>query len=131
MKVRARTIDEYIDIAPIEAQKRLLEIRAAVRRGAPGATEGMKWNLPAYSSDRILVVFAAFKNHVGVFPTPAVLKALKKETAKYEQTTSGIKFPLEKPVPAALITKMTKLRVKQLAEKDSKWRTPPKSRKKQ
>src|SRR5580704_18999040 len=99
MKVSARTMDEYIDMAPIETQKRLLEIRAAIRRGAPGATEGMKWNQPAFSSDRILVVFAAFKNHVGVFPTPAVLKAFKKETAKYEQTASGIKFPLEKPVP--------------------------------
>jgi uncharacterized protein YdhG (YjbR/CyaY superfamily) len=130
MKVRAKTIDEYIDIAPIEAQKRLLEIRAAVRRGAPGATEEIKWNMPAFSSDRILVMFAAFKKHVGVFPTAAVLRALAKETAKYDQTSGGIKFPLQKPVPAALITKMTKLRVKQLAEKDSKWRTPPKSRKK-
>lgn len=130
MKVRAKTIEEYIDMAPIAAQKRLLEIRAAVRRGAPGATEGMKWNQPAFSSDRILVVFAAFKNHVGVFPTPRVLKALAKETAKYEQTSSGVKFPLDKPVPSALITKMTKLRVKQLAEKDSKWRTPLTARKK-
>ncbi len=52
MKVRAKTIDEYIDMAPIEAQKRLLEIRAAIRRGAPGAREEIKWNMPAFSSDR-------------------------------------------------------------------------------
>ena len=130
MKVRAKTIDEYIDMAPIEAQKRLLEIRAAVRRGAPGAREEIKWNMPAFSSSRILVMFAAFKNHVGVFPTGRVLDAVEKETAKYEKTRGGIKFPLDKPVPAALITKMTKLRVKQLAEKDSKWRTKQTPRKK-
>ncbi len=75
-------------------------------------------------------MFAAFKNHVGVFPTGRVLDAVEKETAKYEKTRGGIKFPLDKPVPVALITKMTKLRVKQLAEKDSKWRTKQTPRKK-
>jgi uncharacterized protein YdhG (YjbR/CyaY superfamily) len=132
MKVRAKTVDAYIAAAAPAAQKRLREIRAAVRRGAPGATEEMKWNMPAFSSGRILVMFAAFKKHVGVFPTAAVLEALDKETARYEKTRGGIKFSLDKPVPVTLITKMTKLRVRQLAEKDSKWRTPPtkKSRKK-
>ena len=119
-----------LTLAAPAAQKRLREIRAAVRRGAPGATEEIKWNMPAFSSGRILVMFAAFKKHVGVFPTAAVLAALEKETAGYDKTRGGIKFPLEKAVPVALITKMTRLRVKQLAEKDSMWRTPPPAKRK-
>jgi uncharacterized protein YdhG (YjbR/CyaY superfamily) len=130
VKARAKTIDAYIAAAPVAAQKRLRELRAAVKRGAPKAVEEIKWNMPAFSSERILVMFGAFKKHVGVFPTGRVLEAVEKETARYEKTRGGIKFPLDKPVPSALVTKMTKLRVKQLAETDSKWRTaPPKKRK--
>jgi uncharacterized protein YdhG (YjbR/CyaY superfamily) len=126
MKARVTSVDDYIDVAPENARRRLLEMRAAVKKGAPKAEEGIKWNMPAYSARRILVMFAAFKKHVGFFPTAAVLKEMSKDVKAYETTRGGVKFPLEKPIPAALVTKLTKLRVRHEAEKDEKWRTPTK-----
>jgi hypothetical protein len=64
-KTRPKTIDEYIQTAPKEAQKKLREMCACIRAAAPEATEGLKWGMPAFSYRRILVTFAAFKNHIG------------------------------------------------------------------
>jgi uncharacterized protein YdhG (YjbR/CyaY superfamily) len=121
--IKAKTIDAYIAAAPEAARPRLRELRAAVRKGAPSADEGVKWGLPAFSTSRILVMFGAFKKHVGLFPTAAVLKAHAKELAKYDGTSGGVKFPLDKPVPAALVTKLTKARVKDNAKNDALWKT--------
>jgi uncharacterized protein YdhG (YjbR/CyaY superfamily) len=121
--IKAKTIDAYIAAAPEAARARLRELRAAVRKGAPSAEEGVKWGLPAFSTSRILVMFGAFKKHVGLFPTAAVLKAHAKELAKYDGTSGGVKFPLDKPIPAALVTKLTKVRVKDNAKNDALWKT--------
>ncbi|MGA8035382.1 MAG: DUF1801 domain-containing protein [Candidatus Acidiferrales bacterium] len=121
--IKAKTIEAYIAAAPEAAKVRLKELRAAVSKGAPTAEEGIKWGMPALSTTRILVMFGAFKKHVGVFPTAAVLKAHAKEIAKYERTSGGVKFPMDKPVPAALVTKLTKARVKDNAKNDALWKT--------
>jgi uncharacterized protein YdhG (YjbR/CyaY superfamily) len=128
MRARVTSIDDYIDVAPENARKRLLEMRAAVRKGAPKAEEGIKWSMPAFTAGRILVMFAAFKKHIGFFPTVAVLKEMSKDVAGYAGTKGSVKFPLDKPIPAALVTKLTKLRVKHEKEEDAKWRSPRKSR---
>ncbi|HEV2668730.1 MAG TPA: DUF1801 domain-containing protein, partial [Blastocatellia bacterium] len=72
-KARPKNITEYIDAAPKEAQKKLHEMRACILEAAPGAEESLKWGKPAFSYQRILVMFAAFKNHIGFYPTPSAV----------------------------------------------------------
>jgi uncharacterized protein YdhG (YjbR/CyaY superfamily) len=122
-KARPTTIDEYISAAPKAAQKKLREMRACIRKSAPGAQEGMKWGMPAFSYRRILVVFAAHKHHIGFYPTPSAVKAFTKELSRFATARGSIQFPLEKPLPLPLIRKITAFRVQESLEKDGKWRT--------
>jgi uncharacterized protein YdhG (YjbR/CyaY superfamily) len=122
-KPKPKTVDEYISALPKAAQKKLRELRACVRAAAPGAEEGLKWGMPAFSYKRILVTFAAFERHIGFYPTPAAVKAFAEELTGYVTSNTTVRFPLDKPLPLGLIRKMTKFRVRQSLEKDGKWRT--------
>jgi uncharacterized protein YdhG (YjbR/CyaY superfamily) len=122
-KARPKNIDEYIDMAPKAVQKKLLEMRACIRKAAPGAKEGMKWGMPAFSYKRILVVFAAHKGHIGFYPTPSAVKTFTKDLSKFATASGSIQFTLEKPLPLALIRKITQFRVRESVEEDGKWRT--------
>lgn len=122
-KARPTNITEYIDAAPKEAQKKLREMRASIRSAAPGAKESLKWGMPAFSYQRILVTFKAFKHHIGFYPTPSAVKAFAKELSRFKMASASIQFPLDKPLPLALIRKITAFRVKESLEKNVKWRT--------
>jgi uncharacterized protein YdhG (YjbR/CyaY superfamily) len=122
-KTRPKTIDEYIQAAPKEAQKKLREMHACIRAAAPGAKEGLKWGMPAFSYRRILVTFAGFKKHIGFYPTPSAVTAFAKELSKFSTAKGSIQFPLEKPLPLSLVRKITAFRVKESVEQDKKWRT--------
>ena len=122
-KARPKSITEYIEAAPNAARKKLREMRACIRKAAPRAAEGMKWGMPAFSYKRILVTFAAHKNHIGFYPTPSAVKAFAKELAKYNTASGSIQFPMEKSLPLALIRKITAFRVRESVEQDRKWRT--------
>ena len=121
-KASPKTVAEYIAAAPKEARTRLRELRNCVRAAAPGAVESLKWRMPAYSYKRILVMFAAFKNHVSLFPTALAVRTFAKELKKYKTSPGTIQFPLEKPIPVALVRKITGFRVKDSLKKDGKWR---------
>ena len=123
-KARPKSITEYIDAAPKEAQKKLRDVRACIRASAPGAKESLKWGMPAFSYERILVTFAAHKNHIGFYPTPSAVKAFAKELSKFATASGSIQFPLDKPLPLPLIRRITAFRVRESNEKDGKWRTP-------
>lgn len=123
-KARPTSVSEYIEAAPDAARKKLREMRACIRKAAPGATEGMKWGMPAFSYKRILVTFAAHKSHIGFYPTPSAVKAFAKELAKFNTARGSIQFPLEEPLPLPLIRKITAFRVQESIEKDAKWRSP-------
>jgi uncharacterized protein YdhG (YjbR/CyaY superfamily) len=123
-KARPKTVAEYISSAPKQAQKKLREMRAAVRAAAPGATENLKWNMPAYSYRRILVMFAAFKEHIAFIPTTSAMRAFTKDLQKFVTTKGTIHFPYGKPLPLPLIRKITAYRVRESLEQDKKWRTP-------
>jgi uncharacterized protein YdhG (YjbR/CyaY superfamily) len=127
-KARPKTVAQYISAAPKQAQKKLREMRAAVRASAPGATENLKWNMPAYSYRRILVMFAAFKNHIAFVPTTSAMRAFAEDLEKFVTTKGTIHFPYDKPLPLPLIRKITAFRVRESLEKDKKWRTPRKNR---
>jgi uncharacterized protein YdhG (YjbR/CyaY superfamily) len=122
-KTRPKTIDEYIRASPREVQTKLREMRACIRAAAPEAKESLKWNMPAFSYRRILVTFAAFKNHIGFYPTSSAVTAFAKELSKFSTARGTIQFPLEKPLPLSLVRKITAFRVKESVEQDKKWRT--------
>ena len=117
------SITEYTNAAPKEAQRKLREMRTCIRKSAPGAKESLKWGMPAFSYQRILVTFAAFKNHIGFYPTPSAVKAFAKDLSKFATAEGSIRFPLEKPLPLPLIRKITAFRVRESIEEDKKWRT--------
>jgi uncharacterized protein YdhG (YjbR/CyaY superfamily) len=120
---KPKNIMDYISSAPEEAQEKLYEMLACIRAAAPGAEESLKWGVPAFSYKRILVTFAVFKHHIGFYPTPSVVKAFEKSLSKYTTASSSVQFPLNKPLPLSLITKMTKFRVKESLEEDAKWKS--------
>jgi uncharacterized protein YdhG (YjbR/CyaY superfamily) len=124
MAVRGKptTVSQYISAAPQGARARLRELRALIARAAPGATQSLKWGMPAFSSDRILVTFAAFKRHIGFFPTPAALRAFKDELGAYHTSSATIQFPLDRPLPRTLITRIVKFRVREARSRDALWR---------
>lgn len=122
-KTKPTSVTEYINAAPKEARQKLREIRATVRAAAPGAAEGLKWSMPAYSYRRILVTFAVFKHHIGFYPTPPAVKAFAKQLSGYKIATGSIQFPLDKPLPLDLIRKITAFRVRESVDEDKKWKT--------
>lgn len=113
----AKTIDEYIDSFPENVQKRLHEIRNAIRKNAPKAEEAIKWSMPTYVLHGNLVHFAGYKKHVGFYPAPAAIKEFEKELSKYEMGKGSIQFPLDEPIPVGLVGKIVKYRVAQNKEK--------------
>jgi uncharacterized protein YdhG (YjbR/CyaY superfamily) len=120
--MKPKNINEYILAAPKEAQKKLREMLVCIRAVAPGAVESLKWGMPAFSYKRILVTFAGFKHHVGLYPTPSAIKAFSKKLTKYKTATGSIQFPLEKPLPLTLIRQITAFRVKESKLEDKKWK---------
>jgi uncharacterized protein YdhG (YjbR/CyaY superfamily) len=122
-KAPPKTIAEYISTAPKEARGKLREMRECIRASAPGAKESLKWGMPAFSYGRILVTFAGFEHHIGFYPTPSAVKAFTAELRKYETAKGSVQFPLDQPLPLALIRKMTAFRVRESVEEDGKWRT--------
>lgn len=122
-KKKPETIAGYIKSAPKETQAKLIALHKCISATAPGAKESLKWGMPAYSYERILVMFAFFKNHISLFPTPPVLKAFAKQLSKYKTGANSIQFPLDQELPLSLISKITKLRVKDSLAADAKWRS--------
>jgi uncharacterized protein YdhG (YjbR/CyaY superfamily) len=110
-------VDEYIAAFPKDVQQLLKQMRAAIKAAAPKAEELISYGMPAYKYHGQLVFFAAFKNHIGFYATPAGHKAFEKELAKYKQGKGSVQFPVEEPLPLSLITKIVKFRVKENEEK--------------
>ena len=99
------------------------ELRALIAAAAPGATQSLKWSMPAFSYARILVTFAAFKKHIGFFPTPSAIREFKDDLAAFKTSAGTVQFPYDRPLPKALITRITRFRVKELQARDAKWMT--------
>ncbi len=122
-KIKPTTIEEYIEAAPAELQERLYKLHETIRKAAPGAIEGLKWRMPAYSYQKILITFAVFKNHIGLFPMPAAIKAFKKELAKYKTASASVQFPHDQGLPLPLIRKIVKFRVRESKDGTITWRS--------
>lgn len=108
----AGNIDEYIAGFPKDIQKLLEEMRAAIKKAAPEAEEAIKYAMPTFTLNGNLVHFAAFKNHIGFYPAPAGIEEFRKELSAYKGSKGAIQFPLDAPLPLALISRIVKFRVK-------------------
>jgi uncharacterized protein YdhG (YjbR/CyaY superfamily) len=111
------TIDEYIAQFPEDIQKKLQELRAAIKASAPDAVEKISYQMPTFFLKGNLVHFAAFKNHIGFYPAPRGIEEFKDELSAYEGSKGTVRFPLDKQIPLDLVGKIVKFRVKDNLEK--------------
>ena len=116
-KAGFNSIDAYIATFPPETQAILEDIRATIRAAAPDAVETISYQMPTFALEGNLVHFAAFKNHIGFYPTPSGTEAFKEEIARYRAGKGSIQFPLDEPMPLDLITRIVKMRVAENLEK--------------
>lgn len=116
----AQTIDEYISGFPKDIQNVLQEIRDTIRKAAPDAEETINYAIPTFKLNGNLVHFAAFQKHIGFYPAPSGINAFKKELSAYDGAKGSVQFPLDQPIPFALITRIVKFRVKENLEKRGK-----------
>jgi uncharacterized protein YdhG (YjbR/CyaY superfamily) len=110
-------IDTFISTFPKETQKFLEQMRLTIRKAAPKAEEAMCYGIPTFTLHGNLVHFSAVKTHIGFYPTPSGIEAFKKELSGYKSAKGSVQFPLDKPLPLNLITRMVIFRVKENLEK--------------
>ena len=115
----AATIDEYIAGFPKDTQEILQKLRATIKKAAPEAEETINYAIPTFTLNGNLVHFAAAKNHIGFYPAPSGIKAFEQELSIYEGAKGSVKFPLDKPLPLSLVSKIVKFRVKENGEKSN------------
>ena len=108
----AGNMDEYIAGFPENIQKKLRQLRAAIRKAAPQTEETIKYTIPTFTLNGNLVSFAAYKNHIGLYPVPRGVEAFKKELSTYKGNRSTLQIPLDKPIPVTLISRIVKFLVK-------------------
>ena len=108
-----RNIDEYIAGFPGEIQELLEMVRMTIKKAAPSADEKISYRMPTFYLKGNLVHFAAFKNHIGFYPTSSGTENFKKELSAYEGSKGTVRFPLDKPIPLALISKIVRFRAKE------------------
>ena len=107
------SIDEYIADFPDDVQAILQQIRAVVKKAAPEAEETIKYAMPTFTLNGNLVHFAAYKNHIGFYPTPSGISTFEAELAPYKKAKGSAQFLLTQPIPYELIEKMVRLRVQE------------------
>ena len=110
-KANYKTIDEYIASFPEDTQKILEEIRATIKAVAPEAEEKISYQMPTFFLKGNLIHFAAFKNHIGIYPTPSGTQAFKDEISMYQGAKGSIRLPIDEPMPLELISRIVKFRV--------------------
>ena len=117
-KRRVKSVEEYLAAVPEPAREKLEIMRAAIRSVGPAdAVETISYGMPAFRNKRVLVWFAAFANHCSLFPGGSVLEAFKDELADFKTSKGTIQFPIDKPLPIALIKRIVKARVAQMKGK--------------
>jgi uncharacterized protein YdhG (YjbR/CyaY superfamily) len=116
-RTTSKDIDKYIAGFPKDVQEILEKLRATIRKEAADAEEIINYGIPTFTLKGNLVHFAAFKNHIGFYPTPAGIEKFKKELSAYEMAKGSVQFPLDKPLPFDLISKIVKFRVKENLER--------------
>lgn len=107
------TIDEYVAGFPPDVQTILNRIRATIHQAAPQAEEAISYQMPTFKLHGNLVHFGAFKSHIGFYPAPTGIEQFQKELSVYQNAKGSVQFPLDRPMPYALIKRIVKFRVKE------------------
>ncbi|KQM66477.1 hypothetical protein ASE74_08745 [Pedobacter sp. Leaf216] len=113
---KPENIDQYIAGFPAETQKLLQKVRETIRQAAPDAKEVIRYGMPAFKQNKVLVYFAEYAKHIGFYPTGSGIEAFQHEFNSYKWSKGAIQFPLNKPLPMDLIARITKFK----AERDLK-----------
>lgn len=116
-KAPAKNIDEYIAAFPESTQVLLEQMRTTIAKAAPQAAETINYAMPTFQFKGNLVHFAGYANHIGFYPAPSGIEVFKKELSVYKGAKGSVQFPLDKPLPLSLVTKIVKFRVKENMEK--------------
>jgi len=112
-----QTVDEYIASFPRDIQVALESVRRMIQEAAPGAEEKISYQMPAFALDGPLVYYSAWKKHIGLYGVSGALKAFKDEVEPYLAAKGTLRFPLNKPMPLALIGDIVKYEVEENAAK--------------
>jgi uncharacterized protein YdhG (YjbR/CyaY superfamily) len=115
-----KTIDEYINTFPEAVRNILNELRQTIKEAAPEAEETINYQIPTFTLHGNLVHFAAFKNHIGFYPTPTGMEAFKRELSSYKGAKGSVQFPINQPLPLPLIRRIVEYRVKENLERKQK-----------
>ena len=116
---QAKTIAEYIKGFPKDIRVILQELRRTIREAAPGAMEGISYQIPVFKQNGPLVYFAGYKSHIGFYPTSSGIAAFKKELSAYKLRKGTVQFSLDKPIPRGLVKRIVKFRMKENLSKRS------------
>ena len=112
--IKYKTVDEYIASFPADIQTLLNKMRETIRKSAPGADESISYGMPAYKTNKKpLVYFAGFGKHIGFYATPTGHAEFADELSKYKQGKGSVQFPIDKPLPLDLVSRIVKFRVKE------------------
>jgi len=103
--------EEYIAGFPDDVQVMLTRVREIIRKAAPGATEVISYSMPAFKQNGMLVWFGGHSKHIGFYPRASGIAAFRKEISAYKNAKGSVQFPIDEPLPRALITKIVKFRV--------------------
>jgi uncharacterized protein YdhG (YjbR/CyaY superfamily) len=116
-KTTPENTDEYIEGFPLHVQQVLQELRHTIRKAAPDAEERISYQMPAFFLNGVLVYFAAYKKHIGFYPTASGIAKFREELSAYKSSKGAVQFSIDKPLPLELITRIVKLRLKENLEK--------------
>ena len=108
---KPKNFNEYIIAFPVETQKIMERLRETIKKAAPEAEEVISYGMPSFRQNGRLLYFAAFKNHIGFYPMATGIDAFKTKLSAYKWAKGSVQFPLQKPLPLDLITKIVKFRV--------------------
>ena len=112
-----KDIDDYLTGYPKDVQRLLMQMRSTIKKAAPQATEKISYGIPTFTLEGNLVHFAAFKNHIGFYPTASAIAAFSKELSSYKCSKGTVQFSLDEPLPLTLVSRMVKFRVKEKMRK--------------
>jgi uncharacterized protein YdhG (YjbR/CyaY superfamily) len=116
-KTEIKTVDEYIAGFPTDIQIILKKVKETIQKAAPEAIEVISYGMPAYKLNGILVYFAAYKNHIGFYPTASGIETFQSELTPFKWAKGSVQFPLDRPIPFRLIDKMVRYRVRENLQK--------------
>jgi len=119
-KNKFNTIDEYIDFQHIEKQEGLKKFRELIKTVVPDAIETISYQMPAFKTEKVIVWFAAYKNHYGFYPYPKTIVAFEDQLTGYKTSKGAIQFPIDEPLPEDLISKMVMYIHNEIKHKPSK-----------